>query len=81
MAVMAFCSVQLSAQLNVQMHYDLGDALYGDELSNRQHLTATVENFKADKWGSTYFFVDGNFANNTMESVYAVPTLAVKWTF
>lgn len=71
LVVMAFCSVQLSAQLNVQLHYDLGDALYGDELSNRQHLTATVENFKADNWGSTYFFVDANLANNTMESVYA----------
>ena len=53
------------------MHYDFADTLYGNELSNRAHWTATIENFKADKWGSTYFFVDGNFANNTMESAYA----------
>ena len=50
-------SLPMLAQLNVQMHYDFADALYGNELSNRAHWTATVENFKADKWGSTYFFV------------------------
>lgn len=60
-----------AAQLNVQMHYDFGHALYGKELSNRQHWTATIENFSADKWGSTYFFVDGNFGDNVMESAYA----------
>ena len=59
------------AQLNVQLHYDFGDAFYGDKLSNRPHLTATVENFKADKWGSTYFFVDLDFGGNTMKSAYA----------
>ena len=55
----------------MQLHYDFGDAFYGDKLSNRPHLTATVENFKADKWGSTYFFVDLDFGDNTMKSVYA----------
>lgn len=59
------------AQLNLQMHYDMGNAIYGDELSERPKLTATVENFKADKWGSTYFFVDANFADNKMHSAYA----------
>ena len=64
-------SLPMLAQLNVQLHYDFGDAFYGDKLSNRPHLTATVENFKADKWGSTYFFVDLDFGDNTMKSVYA----------
>lgn len=59
------------AQLNVQMHYDLGDAFYGKELGARPHWTATVENFSADKWGSTYFFIDANFGDNVMESAYA----------
>jgi len=59
------------APLNVQMHYDFAKALYGSELDNRPRWTATIENFKADKWGSTYFFVDGNFADNTLESAYA----------
>ena len=41
------------AQLNVQLHYDLGHCMYGNQIDNRQHLTATVENFTADRWGST----------------------------
>ena len=69
--LMLTASLPILAQLNVQMNYDFGDAFYGDKLSNRPHLTATVENFKADKWGSTYFFIDANFADNKMESVYA----------
>ena len=70
-ALLFIVSLPMFAQLNVQLHYDFGDAFYGDKLSNRPHLTATVENFKADKWGSTYFFVDLDFGDNTMKSVYA----------
>ena len=43
---------------NVQLHYDFGGALYDKDLHGRPVLTSTVEMFKADKWGSTYFFVD-----------------------
>ena len=70
-ALLFIVSVPMLAQLNVQLHYDFGDAFYGDKLSNRPHLTATVENFKADKWGNTYFFIDLDFGGNTMKSVYA----------
>ena len=70
-AFLFIVSLPMLAQLNVQLHYDFGDAFYGDKLSNRPHLTATVENFKADKWGSTYFFVDLDFGDKTMKSVYA----------
>lgn len=68
---LTLATIKTSAQLNVQMHYDFGHTIYGSELSNRPNWTATIENFTADKWGSTYFFVDGNFADNTMTSVYA----------
>ncbi|MBR3608556.1 MAG: DUF5020 family protein [Bacteroidales bacterium] len=63
-------SFSLSAKLNVQMHYDFGNVAYGDQLSNRPHLTATIENFTPDRCGSTYFFIDGNFGGNTMKSAY-----------
>ena len=69
-ALMCIASLPIFAQLNVQLHYDFGDALY-DKLSNRPHFTATVENFKADKWGNTYFFVDADFGGNVMKSAYA----------
>jgi len=41
----AFCA---KAQTNIQEMYDF----------NREHLTTTLEMFKADNWGSTFFFVD-----------------------
>lgn len=69
--ILIIASIPAFAQLNVQMHYDFGDAFYGDKLSNRPHLTTTIENFKADKWGSTFFFVDLDFGENTMKSAYA----------
>ena len=64
-------NVSVMAQLNFQMHYDFGHALYGSQLSNRSDWTATIENFTADRWGSTYFFVDGTFGSKTMTSAYA----------
>lgn len=70
LAMVAFASLTASADLNIQLHYDMGSAIYGDKLSDRPQWTATVENFTPDKWGSTYFFIDANFANNTMPSVY-----------
>ena len=41
----SFCA---KAQVNIQEQYDF----------NREHLTTTLEMFKADKWGSTFFFTD-----------------------
>ena len=70
-ALLFIACLPMFAQLNVQMHYDLGKAIYGNELSNRPLFTATVENFKADKWGNTFFFIDLDFGDNTMKSVYA----------
>ena len=46
---------------NVQLHYDFGGALYDKDLDGRPALTSTVEMFKPDKWGSTYFFVDMDY--------------------
>ena len=59
-----------NAQLNVQLHYDLGHDLYGKELSNRPRVTATVENFTPDRWGSTFFFIDADLGDNVVKSAY-----------
>lgn len=41
------------AQTNLQLHYDFG--------KDRKHVTTTLEMFKPDKWGNTFFFVDYDF--------------------
>ena len=69
-AMVALASLTASADLNLQYHYDMGSAIYSKNISNRPQWTATVENFTPDKWGSTYFFIDANFANNTIPGVY-----------
>ena len=38
---------------NLQVHYDFG--------KDRKYVTSTVEMFKPDKWGSTFFFIDMNY--------------------
>lgn len=42
----------ISAQ-NIQLHYDLG--------KDRHHPTSTVEMFKPDKYGNTFFFIDMDY--------------------
>lgn len=52
-----------AAAQNVQFHYDFGRNLYNDlkrasESDGRAPITTTVEMFRGDTWGSTYFFID-----------------------
>jgi len=47
-----FAASSLWAQ-NLQVHYDFG--------KTRKLVTSTVEMFKPDKWGSTFFFIDMNY--------------------
>ena len=69
-ALMLVATLPMLAQLNVQMHYDFGQTIYGEKLGSRPHLTATIENFTADKWGSTFLFVDADFADKQIASAY-----------
>lgn len=48
-AVLLFVATVSQAQ-NLQVHYDLGE--------DRNYVTTTLEMFKPDKWGNTFFFVD-----------------------
>lgn len=43
------------AQTNLQVFYDFGE--------NRKMVTTTLEMFKSDDWGSTFFFVDYDYAD------------------
>ena len=46
---------------NVQTHYDLG--------KGREYLTTTVEMFRPDKFGSTFFFIDMNYGDAGVKGV------------
>ena len=54
-ALMAVAALSASAQ-NIQLHYDFGRNIYPDQQPDRQKVTITLEQFKADKWGSWYYF-------------------------
>jgi hypothetical protein len=59
----------LTAQ-NVQLHYDFGGLIYNEELNDRPVLASTVEMFKPDKWGNTFFFIDMDYTNEGIVSGY-----------
>ncbi|NDV57877.1 DUF5020 family protein [Bacteroides sp. 519] len=63
------CSFLVLNAQNIQFHYDFGSMLY-DELDTRPKLTTTVEMFKPDKWGSTFFFVDMDYTGKGVASAY-----------
>ena len=67
--LMVVATLSVSAQ-NVQLHYDFGRNIYPDQEDGRQKVTMTLEQFKADKWGSWYYFVDVDFTNKFVESAY-----------
>lgn len=46
---------------NLQVHYDLG--------KDRKHFTTTLEMFKPDKWGNTFFFVDFDYDSGDVKGV------------
>ncbi|MCD8193834.1 MAG: DUF5020 family protein [Tannerellaceae bacterium] len=54
---------------NVQFHYDFGKSIY-NELGERPIATTTVEMFRPDKWGSTYFFIDMDYTSSGVAAAY-----------
>lgn len=51
----------ISKAQNIQLHYDLG--------KDRQYLTSTVEMFKPDSLGSTFFFIDMDYGAGDIKGV------------
>jgi len=68
-ALMAVAALSANAQ-NIQLHYDLGRNIYSNEESDRQKVTVTLEQFKADEWGSWYYFFDVDLTSKTTRSMY-----------
>ncbi|MBR5697487.1 MAG: DUF5020 family protein [Prevotella sp.] len=68
-AILLLTGMAVQAQ-NVQLHYDFGRFIYPDEEAGRQKVTVTLEQFKADKWGSWYYFVDFDLSRKFTEGAY-----------
>ena len=66
--VVLLATTQLQAQ-NLQLHYDLGHTL-NSNLSGRPSVTTTIEMFKPDKWGSTFFFADIDYYHDGVAGAY-----------
>ena len=56
---------------DIQLHYDFGRNIYSAEESDRQKVTVTLEQFKADEWGSWYYFVDLDLSRKETVAAYA----------
>lgn len=68
-ALLAVAALSANAQ-NIQLHYDFGRNIYSNEEADRQKVTATLEQFKADDWGSWYYFFDVDLTSKTTRSIY-----------
>lgn len=51
--LLGFASFSAMSQTNLQIHYDFGE--------DRHFVTTTLEMFKPDDWGNTFFFVDMDY--------------------
>ena len=69
MAMTFIAAISANAQ-NIQLHHDFGRDIYSDEEAGRPKTTMTVEQFKADQWGSWFYFVDVDFSSKFTEGAY-----------
>jgi len=70
-SILFISSALCSQAQNVQLHYDFGRNIYPTDEENRQFMTLTYEQFKADNIGSWYYFVDLDINNKQgVEAAY-----------
>ena len=68
-AMLFIAAISIDAQ-NIQLHYDFGRNIYPHEEDGRPKVTVTVEQFKADQWGSWFYFVDIDMSRKFTEDAY-----------
>ncbi len=75
--VVLFVTVLIAKAQNIQLHYDFGE--------DRKFLTSTVEMFRPDKYGTTFFFIDMDYSSdarnvdNGISLAYWEIARAFKW--
>ncbi len=58
------------AQVNLQMHYDLGRKTNPDTENDRPNFTATIEQFRPDRLGNIFYFIDLDLYSHGMKGAY-----------
>ena len=67
-----FATLSTTAQ-NVQLHYDFGRSIYKSlSAEERPALVSTVEMFRADKFGSTFFFIDMEYHKGVNKAYWEI---------
>ena len=59
--IVSICFTSAIYAQNIQVHYDMG--------KDREYLTTTIEMFRPDKLGSTFFFVDMDYGAGDVKGV------------
>jgi hypothetical protein len=77
--LLLLCLTGTVAAQNIQLHYDFGRPIYSRNLAERPRMTATIEHFGADKWGSTFFFVDMDLSSSGMKAAYTEIAREIQW--
>lgn len=75
-ALMFVCSFAVAQ--NIQLHYDFGGLIYGDQ-SARPTVTTTVEMFRPDAGGNTYFFVDLDYSPRVVGAYWEIARELCFW--
>lgn len=69
-ALLAMASTAAVAQVNIQAHYDFGRKAYPDAEATRQNMTVTLEQFRPDRLGSIFYFIDLDMYSKGMKGAY-----------
>lgn len=79
LSICLLISVGTLVAQNIQVHYDFGRSLYS-ELESRPLITTTIEHFKPDSWGSTFFFVDLDINKDGVAMAYTEIARQIKFS-
>ena len=69
-ALLTLASTAAMAQVNIQAHYDFGRKAYPDAEATRQNMTVTFEQFRPDRLGNIFYFIDLDFYAKGMKGAY-----------
>ena len=69
LAMLMISGIAANAQ-NIQLHYDFGRNLYSGEEATRQRTTLTFEQFRPDRLGSIFYFIDLDLYSKGLKGAY-----------